>query len=449
MALFRCLPRLGWGKGAIHPNTSNFRRALRFDVVARVRRLCEWGLLKDRPKWLEWAERVPPMENHSLSLQVRKIRNPYPQMVNFLLKKYPDLRFQDCYVDGNDWSAGNDTFRDDHPVMQFVARQLDFMNQGISKKEAFRKTEDLFRERREYLEKEQKVMMAMALNSGLAPMFSTGRAYLEAETAKSEAAHLKGIHRQLRQLKLAEAERQADEQHRKQKAAAAADGGADEKAKKVQRKNIAELRFGEQSRLKENERQRLNLVGDVTSGLDPWGLGLSDQAGTVNPASSPAEEVDSTDEVPVDGDALDAEAINRLTSDERQKAVMEGEEQASPTMQASAPEESPDVKRSRYFDRDEAPLARAPEVVVTKPEDNLQVTTTLRRQPRGEKGRKSISAKGLGNMLSGGVQGEDMLDDVNSDVAARRRQRSGVYDDNVDDADDFLPGRGRGGRGGR
>ena len=25
---------------------------------------------------------------------------------------------QDCYVDGNDWSAGNDAYRDDHPVMQ-------------------------------------------------------------------------------------------------------------------------------------------------------------------------------------------------------------------------------------------------------------------------------------------------------------------------------------------
>lgn len=432
MALFRCLPRLGWGKGAIHPNTSNFRRALRFDVVARVRRLCEWGLLKDRPKWLEWAERVPPMENHSLSLQVRKIRNPYPQMVNFLLKKYPDLRFQDCYVDGNDWSVGNDTFRDDHPVMQFVARQLDFMNQGLSKKEAFKKTEELFRERREYLEKEQKVMMAMALNSGLAPMFSTGRAYLEAETAKNEAAHLKGIHRQLRQLKLAESERQAEEKQRKQKAAGAADDEADEKAKPRQRRSMVELRVGEQERLKESERQRQGLVGDVTSGLlDPWGLGLLEQAGTADLASRPTEEVDSTENVPLDADAMDAEAVDRLTRDEGQMAVMEGEEQASQTIQASA-------------DTEEAPRARAPEVFVAKPEDNLQVTTTLRRQPRGEKGRKTVSAKGLGNMLSGGVQGEDMQDGVNSDVAERRRQRSGVRDDNWDDGDDFLPGRGRG-----
>lgn len=436
MALSRCLPRLGWGKGAIHPNTSNFRRALRFDVVARVRRLCEWGLLKDRPKWLEWAERVPPMENHNLSLQVRKIRNPYPQMVNFLLKKYPDLRFQDCYVDGNDWSVGNDTFRDDHPVMQFVARQLDFMNQGLSKKEAFRKTEELFRERREYLEKEQKVMMAMALNSGLTPMFSTGRAYLEAETAKAEAAHLQSIRRQLRQLKLAEAERQKEEKRRK--AAAAADGGADEKAMPMRRPSIPELRLSEQERLKGNERQRQDLVGDVISGpSDPWGLGLSEQVGTVAMVTSPAEEVVSAEELPMDGVALDAEAIDKLTGDEARAAVMEGEEQAPPTMQAGP-------------DKEEVLQARPPELVERKPEDNLQVTTTLRRPPRGERGRKSISAKGLGSMLSGGVQGEDMLDDVNSDVAERRRQRSGVLDDFEDDADDFLPGRGgRGGRGSR
>ena len=46
---------------------------------------------------------------------------------------------QDCYVDGNDWSAGNDAYRDDHPVMQFVGKQLEIMRmEGTSKKEARR-----------------------------------------------------------------------------------------------------------------------------------------------------------------------------------------------------------------------------------------------------------------------------------------------------------------------
>lgn len=189
-------------KGAIHPNSTNFRRIARLDVVARVRRLCEAGLLEQRPQWLEWCERVPPMENHNLHLQARNIRNPYPQMIRFLLRKYPDLRFQDCYVDGNDWSAGNDSFRADHPVMQFVARQLEIMRtEGVSKREAFQRTEELFRQRREHLEREQKVMMAMALDAGLAPMFATGQAYLQAEKVKSEAAHLNEIRRQLRDMR--------------------------------------------------------------------------------------------------------------------------------------------------------------------------------------------------------------------------------------------------------
>jgi len=197
-------------KGAIHPNGSNFRRVARLDVVARVRKLSQMGLLKERPRWLEWCERVPPMENHNLHLQARTVRNPYPQMVNFLLNKYPDLRFQDCYVDGNDWSVGNDAFRDDHPVMQFVARQLEIMRtEDVSKKEAFEKTEKLFRERRDQLEREQKLMMAMAVDAGFRPMFSTGQAYLQAEKARAEAAHLQVIKSKLAGMRKAAQQRAA------------------------------------------------------------------------------------------------------------------------------------------------------------------------------------------------------------------------------------------------
>eukprot|EP00928_Gymnodinium_smaydae_P007580 TRINITY_DN12716_c0_g1_i1.p1 TRINITY_DN12716_c0_g1~~TRINITY_DN12716_c0_g1_i1.p1 ORF type:complete len:427 (-),score=86.20 TRINITY_DN12716_c0_g1_i1:102-1262(-) len=200
-------------KAAIHPNGANFRRAARLDIVARTRRLCEVGLIKERPKWLEWCERVPPMELHNLHMQARTVRNPYPRMLDFLLKKHPDLRFQDCYVDGNDWSVGNDVYRNDHPAMQFVARQLELMREeGLSKKEAFAETEELFRGRREHLEREQKVMMAMmakAGEEGLQPMFTTGRAYLEQEKARNEAAHLNHIRQRLRELRRRAEEEQA------------------------------------------------------------------------------------------------------------------------------------------------------------------------------------------------------------------------------------------------
>jgi len=123
-------------------------------------------------------------------------------MVNFLLKKYPDLRFQDCYVDGNDWSAGNDAYRDDHPVMQFVGKQLELMRtEGLNKKEAFSQTEKHFRERRQHLETEQKLMMATAVKAGFQPMFCTGRAYLEVEKARLESQHLQKIIGVLRRSK--------------------------------------------------------------------------------------------------------------------------------------------------------------------------------------------------------------------------------------------------------
>jgi len=210
-------------KGAIHPNGSNFRRVARLDIVARVRRMVQSNLV-ERPKWLDHCERVPPIENHSLNLQARTVRSPYPQMIRFLLHKYPNLRFQDCYVDGNDWGAGQDQYRADHPVMQFVARQLHYMRtQGKNKVQAFRLAEEDFRERARCLEREQKVTMAMALDqhlepafkgisgrsvtmgtlqdAGLGPMFSTGQAYLHSEMAKAEAAHLNKIRRELRRMR--------------------------------------------------------------------------------------------------------------------------------------------------------------------------------------------------------------------------------------------------------
>eukprot|EP00929_Paragymnodinium_shiwhaense_P015165 TRINITY_DN123205_c0_g1_i1.p1 TRINITY_DN123205_c0_g1~~TRINITY_DN123205_c0_g1_i1.p1 ORF type:complete len:405 (+),score=117.50 TRINITY_DN123205_c0_g1_i1:150-1364(+) len=212
--MFRsALCRYGGQKGANHPNTSNWNRNFRMDIVARTRKQCEVGLVKERPQWLEWCERVPPMELKGLQLQARTIRNPYPNMLAHLLKKYPDLRFQDCYVDGNDWSVGNDAFRDDHPAMQFVARQLQLMREeGMSKQKAFKETERMFQERREHLEREQKVLMASALDLGLAPMFTTGTAYLEVEKAKNEAAHLNQIRLKLREMRKKQVEEKASDE---------------------------------------------------------------------------------------------------------------------------------------------------------------------------------------------------------------------------------------------
>merc|ERR1712137_616004 len=107
-----------------------------------------------------------------------------------------------------------DNYRNDHPVMQFVARQRQLMNEGLSKKDAFSRTEELFRQRREYLENEQKVMMAMALDMGVQPMFATGQAYLHMEKARGEAAHLNQIRQQLRRMKQREQDLQAEKEEK-------------------------------------------------------------------------------------------------------------------------------------------------------------------------------------------------------------------------------------------
>jgi len=182
--------RLGTGKGAIHPTGSNFRREARWDAVRRMRAMVDQGTY-DEPRWLKWAERSPPLELGELVMNAKKIKNPYPKLMNFLLKKYPELRFHDMYVEGNDWSQGNDMYLDTHPAMQFVARQLQHMNAGKTKKDAFKLTEEWFLERRLKQELEHKILMAdMVGIERVQPMFTSPHGYWQAEIAKWQSTEL-------------------------------------------------------------------------------------------------------------------------------------------------------------------------------------------------------------------------------------------------------------------
>jgi len=378
--------------------------------VARVRRLCESGLLAERPRWLEWCERVPPMENHSLRLQSKTVRNPYPQMVNHLLKKYPDLRFQDCYVDGNDWSVGNDTYRDDHPVMQFVARQLDFMRtEGLSKKEAFARTEELFRERRRHLEREQKVMMALAMDSGLAPMFTTGRAYLQAERANNEAAHLSTIRKQLRMLKWEAMERKERQQQQQQQQAQAEAGKEAEQAtlsfKERCRKEAADRRT-------EWEQKRRELVGRT-----------AEEA----PETTPTPQEEASLARPTEEEGLDSLQRVPTEKEEEEEAMVAT---PSPTFRESPPRRAGDDSEAKVPKSAPPPL----ESTQRPAEDDIVI------KPR---------TRSVGRMLGmkdDFVLGEDRDQDGDNElVRARReeRQRHGFQDPDGDDGE-----RGTGGRGG-
>ncbi|EPT27255.1 hypothetical protein TGME49_227860 [Toxoplasma gondii ME49] len=234
------------GKGAVHYTGTNFRRVQRLDIVDRMRALVAQGLV-DAPLWLSAAERAPPMELSNLKLMDRKVHNKYLSLTQAVLKKYPNMRFQDCYVDGNDWSKGNDSYRADHPVMQFVALQLRLMNLGLDRHAAFREAEQAFYARRMQLEKQQKLNMAAAVVAAAArdpsafarrpgsrgqggsvpssslprltamglgdvqPLFTSGQAYWQFEIAKSQANHLLRIRSVLRRMK-AQAEAAAQQE---------------------------------------------------------------------------------------------------------------------------------------------------------------------------------------------------------------------------------------------
>eukprot|EP00916_Digyalum_oweni_P006012 GHVL01010372.1.p1 GENE.GHVL01010372.1~~GHVL01010372.1.p1 ORF type:complete len:279 (+),score=37.16 GHVL01010372.1:72-908(+) len=179
-----------------YPCERRFPRFCRYGIVPRMRAFVKNGLY-ERPRWLEWTERAPPLEIFNLKIKDIMIRNPFPRLIRDCLRKYPDLRFQDCFVDGNDWSKGNDRYRQDHPVTQFVTYQKMLMNTGIKKNEAFKMAEQKFYARRVEHEKEQKLNMAMSLKHDVDPMFTTGAAYYLNQIANLQKTHLNTIRKRL------------------------------------------------------------------------------------------------------------------------------------------------------------------------------------------------------------------------------------------------------------
>ncbi|SOV13232.1 conserved Plasmodium protein, unknown function [Plasmodium sp. gorilla clade G2] len=188
------------GKGAVHPNGSNFCRFLKYNIVDKMRTLVNTNLY-DTPRWLEWSERAPPMEIYNISLKTKYNNNKYMELVKFLLKKYPHLRFQDCYVEGNNNIKGYDYFRNDHIITQMATHQLYYMNRGYSRKEALEKTEKIFYDRRMDIEKQQKINMCLAIDEKVKPIYTNGYQYLYEKMADNEKAHLSIILKKLRNMK--------------------------------------------------------------------------------------------------------------------------------------------------------------------------------------------------------------------------------------------------------
>ncbi|SBT31446.1 conserved Plasmodium protein, unknown function [Plasmodium ovale wallikeri] len=188
------------GKGAVHPNGSNFCRALKYNIVDKMRKLVETNVY-EKPRWLEWSERVPPMEIYNISLKSKYINNKYIELVKYLLKKYPHLRFQDCFVEGNNNIKGYDYFRNDHIITQMATHQLHWMNRGYGKKEALEKVEKKFYDRRMELEKQQKINMCLAIEENVKPLYTNGYAYLYEKMVENEKTHLNVILRKLRNIR--------------------------------------------------------------------------------------------------------------------------------------------------------------------------------------------------------------------------------------------------------
>ncbi|CAD7935998.1 unnamed protein product [Amoebophrya sp. A120] len=287
-------------KGAIHPNGSNFYRGIRYDVVQRVENLLEQQSYRERPDWLLYCQRVPPLELTNLQLQDKKIANPYRILVRDLLQKYPDLRFVDCFTDGNDWQQGNDVYRSDHPVMQFVSHQLRLMNGGanssssstgrsynhagaalrstgrkMTKQEAFRATEKKFRQRRFAQERQQKLLMSMMVgHERLQPLFTKAKDVLREKKCEFQVTHLRHIRKELANIRRN------------------ATGTEEQGEEEYGRKSAARSRASSKSRVvrgTELEKQRLQLLAS-TKEVKDVDLLLDDELDGLHPYHSIARE---------------------------------------------------------------------------------------------------------------------------------------------------------------
>jgi hypothetical protein len=95
--------------------------------------------------------------------------------------------------------------------MQFVARQLRLMNRGISKDKAFEIVAQEMRERRNVIEVERKIQMALALNANVSPvlgtqkfptpLFTQAEAVARQDRARLEVVHLRSMRGKLQRMR--------------------------------------------------------------------------------------------------------------------------------------------------------------------------------------------------------------------------------------------------------
>jgi len=303
------------------------------------------------------------------------------------------------------------------------------MNKGMSRKEAFKKTEESFRERREYLEREQKVMMAMAVDSGLQPMFSTGSAYLQVQKANIEAAHLQSIRQQLRRLKKAAqvVEQEGPAAQELEKTGASEDNSAAEAARRKKEQGlfgVAALRDDERVQQGHLERQRQELVGDVAAMPSVESMVSMDKDDFTSLLNAQAASFDTTSQ-PEDqsaGAMQDTEAAAK-----RPLETIDDEHQD--TKSSSEEKQVPDSEDTFLG-------AQGAAATPSRAEDTIVVHA--KKKSAEAPSRKKKDTEGMYRMVSGnrsgGVVGEDLVDE---DLSARRRRNRDDNDDDWDDWDDF------------
>ncbi|SIO73559.1 conserved Plasmodium protein, unknown function [Babesia microti strain RI] len=185
------------GKGARTGTNFSVYRRLTLNIVDKMRRLVDNNVY-DRPRWLEWAEITPPLENRNLMNTDRNTFNAYLPLISRLLAKYPHLRFHNCYSQGNEFTKGNDRYNEDHHVMRFVKKQMEFINQGFTKRKSFELTEKHFYRERMEIEKNLKINAALGIDECASTGYTSGYQLYNEKRAQDVARSLHSYLTQLR-----------------------------------------------------------------------------------------------------------------------------------------------------------------------------------------------------------------------------------------------------------
>lgn len=126
------------------------------DLLTRMRVLVKGGI-RPKPRWFDAVSKVPPAPFQEKWPKPPKIKYPEDPLVESYYARHPDSKFTPFKLQGFDSPIAR----------QFALRQLELMEQGMSKRDARDQVEQEFEARAKAMEEQEMAERRRALRDGV------------------------------------------------------------------------------------------------------------------------------------------------------------------------------------------------------------------------------------------------------------------------------------------